>query len=87
MLLCNNIELFESVSESRVSAPAATVVVVVDVVVDFATVEEVGALVVEVDRAVTRTRALPVTVVPPEIGSKRGIQSPPGASGLIQKSP
>jgi hypothetical protein len=95
MLLCSTIELFESESESRLGGPAATVVVVdVVVVVVGATVVVVdvvvvvvGATVVVVLRAVTRTREFPTTVTPPGIGSKRGIQSPPGASGLIQNSP
>jgi len=97
MLLCSTIELLESESESRLGGPAATVVVVVVVVVGATVVVVVGATVVVVGatvvvvvvelRAVTRTRELPTTVTPPGIGSKRGIQSPPGASGLIQNSP
>jgi hypothetical protein len=95
MLLCSTIELFESESESRLGGPAATVVVVVvvvvvvgaTVVVVVVVVVVVGATVVVVLRAVTRTREFPTTVTPPGIGSKRGIQSPPGASGLIQNSP
>jgi hypothetical protein len=85
MLLCSTIELFESESESRLGGPAATVVVVV--VVGATVVVVVGATVVVVLRAVTRTREFPTTVTPPGIGSKRGIQSPLGASGLIQNSP
>jgi hypothetical protein len=93
MLLCSTIELFESESESRLGGPAATVVVVVVVgatvvvVVGATVVVVVGATVVVVLRAVTRTREFPTTVTPPGIGSKRGIQSPLGASGLIQNSP
>jgi hypothetical protein len=81
MLLCSTIELFESESESRLGGPAATVVVV-DVVVVV-----VGATVVVVLCAVTRTREFPTTVTPPGIGSKRGIQSPPGASARIKNRP
>jgi hypothetical protein len=93
MLLCSTIELFESESESRLGGPAATVVVVVVVgatvvvVVGATVVVVVGATVVVVLRAVTRTREFPTTVTPPGIGSKRGIQSPLGASGLIKNSP
>jgi len=92
MLLCSTIELFERESESRLGGPAAIVVVVVvevgaTVVVVDVVVVVVGATVVVVLRAVTRTREFPTTVTPPGIGSKRGIQSPPGASGLIQNSP
>jgi hypothetical protein len=61
--------------------------VVVVVVVGATVVVVVGATVVVVLRAVTRTREFPTTVTPPGIGSKRGIQSPLGASGLIQNSP
>jgi hypothetical protein len=66
---------------SATAGPAATVVVV-DVVVVV-----VGATVVVVLRAVTRTREFPTTVTPPGIGSKRGIQSPPGASARIKNRP
>jgi hypothetical protein len=47
----------------------------------------VGATVVVVLCAVTRTREFPTTVTPPGIGSKRGIQSPPGASARIKNRP
>jgi hypothetical protein len=92
MLLCSTIELFESESESRLGGPAATVVVVVvvvgaTVVVVDVVVVVVGATVVVVLCAVTRTREFPTTVTPPGIGSKRGIQSPPGASARIKNRP
>jgi hypothetical protein len=51
-------------------------------------VELVVVVVVVVDAfGVTRTLPLPVTVASPTTTSMRGIQSPPGASGLIQNRP